>query len=70
MRSNVEGICSMACEEAGEYCDLCLAQQRTKQVRDDLANGKPTLRHQPFKALLTESTCPACDVMTTCSRHR
>lgn len=50
-----EHFCSDRCEITGEPCDLCMAQRRKKADDKALAEGKPTLKYNPFATLLKGS---------------
>jgi hypothetical protein len=49
-------FCKENCRQRGRPCDHCLLQRRTLRDRRLLAEGKPTLAHNPFATLLRRDT--------------
>lgn len=48
--------CGETHRERKRPCDVCLLQRRTLRDRRLLAEGKPTLTHQPFASLQRRET--------------
>lgn len=48
-------FCSLECKTKGEPCDLCVAQRKKREEDKLRAEGKPTLKFNPFAALLKKT---------------